>query len=189
MAQKGFNARSAVFLIAASALAGPAIARVAPADPGAQFPALALAAHNSARSAAGVMPLQWDRNLGSEAARYALQLAITDMFAHSSSSVRKNVGENLWMGTRGAFRVNAMVGSWVSEGSHFRPGTFPAVSRTGNWRDVGHYTQVVWPGTSRVGCALAANARNEYLVCRYWPAGNVHGVAVRPVSMASLARR
>jgi hypothetical protein len=189
MLQAARSARSAAFLIITSTLAGAAHPRVAPVDPGAHFPGRVLAAHNLARSAAGVAPLQWDPTLGSEAARYALQLAITDMFAHSSATGRKNVGENLWMGSRGAFSVNAMVGSWVSEGNEFRPGMFPAVSRTGNWRDVGHYTQVVWPATRRLGCALSANARHEYLVCRYWPAGNVHGVAVRPVAVASLARR
>lgn len=182
-----FAARRAVIL-GAIAIAGSTFASPAAADDGSQFPARVLAAHNSARASAGMRPLQWDRQLGSEAARYALQLAISGMFAHSAPDSRGDAGENLWMGTRGAFSPSAMVGGWISERRFFTPGMFPTVSRTGNWRDVGHYTQMVWPMTQRVGCALATNARYDYLVCRYWPAGNVLGVTVRPAAI-ELARQ
>jgi hypothetical protein len=53
------------------------------------------------------------------------------------------------------------------------------VSRTGNWSDVGHYTQIVWPASQRVGCATASNRANDYLVCRYLPAGNIVGTVLR----------
>jgi hypothetical protein len=53
------------------------------------------------------------------------------------------------------------------------------VSRTGDWSQVAHYTQIVWPATQRVGCATASNRSNDYLVCRYLPAGNVVGVVMR----------
>jgi hypothetical protein len=79
------------------------------------------------------------------------------------------------MGTRGAFSYESMVGGWSSEARYFMPGQFPAVSRSGNWADVGHYTQMIWPTTTHVGCALASNARSDYLVCRYSPAGNIDG--------------
>ncbi len=177
---------AAAGVLAAIVMAAPAPALARVVDDGALFPARVLAAHNAARAQAGMPRLQWDNQLGIAAARYAVQLAMTNSFRHSSARSRGAAGENLWMGTRGAFSVDAMIGGWTAERSAFRAGTFPAVSRTGNWHDVGHYTQMVWPGTQRVGCALATNARNHYLVCRYWPAGNVHGVAVRPaVEMAA----
>ena len=71
-----------------------------------------------------------------------------------------------------------MVGRWESEKRNFVPGIFPNVSRTGNWYDVSHYTQVIWPTTTRVGCALASNRTTDYLVCHYAPAGNIDGVRV-----------
>lgn len=145
----------------------------------ASFPSRVLAAHNVARLEAGVAPLEWDSELGVAAARYAFQLAINNTFGHSESRARGGAGENSWMGTRGAFPVELMIESWLRESGQFRPGVFPIVSRTGNWRDVGHYSQIIWPTTQKVGCALATNALSDYLVCRYRPAGNVNGVAVR----------
>ena len=142
------------------------------------FPARILAAHNGERARAGVAPLAWDNSLGDAAAGYATQMAMTGRFAHSDRSLRRGTGENLWMGTHGAFSVEAMVGGWASERRWFRPGLFPNVSRTGNWVDVAHYSQMIWPTTTRIGCALASTPRIDYLVCRYAGAGNIDG---RPV--------
>jgi hypothetical protein len=141
----------------------------------AQFPARILAAHNAERARAGLPPLQWDNELGTAAAAYAQQMAFTGQFAHSNRQARRGTGENLWMGTHGAFSVEAMVGGWSSEKQWFVPGVFPNNSRTGNWADVGHYTQMIWPTTSRVGCAIASTPRIDYLVCRYAGAGNIDG--------------
>ena len=143
------------------------------------FPARVLAAHNQARMRAGVPLLRWDDALGNQAAKYAVQLAISGTFAHSAAGSRGGTGENLWMGSSGAFSVETMVGSWASEAQLFRAGIFPNVSRNQNWHDIGHYTQMVWPTTQRVGCALATNASMDYLVCRYSPAGNVIGTPMR----------
>jgi hypothetical protein len=134
--------------------------------------------HNQARSAAGVRPVYWDASLAAAADIWAAQLARTGRWGHSPAAVRPGQGENLWMGTRGAFSIEQMVGSWAGENRWFRPGVFPKVSRSGDWEQVGHYTQMVWRGTTRVGCAIRSSARNDYLVCRYSPAGNVIGVTV-----------
>ena len=173
----------------AAALLAVAIASPAGAASNAasQFPARVLAVHNAARAQAGVTPLAWDPALGDAAAAYAVQLALTNSFQHSNRRARPGVGENLWMGTRGAFSYEAMVGRWASEQRDFMPGIFPTVSRSGNWETVGHYTQMVWPTTIRVGCAVASNARNDFLVCRYSPAGNIDGRPVPYVATASAA--
>ena len=59
-----------------------------------------------------------------------------------------------------------------------RPGRFPAVSRTGRWSDVGHFTAIVWPTNRRIGCAFGRSPRWDVLVCRYFPSGNFEGVAI-----------
>jgi hypothetical protein len=120
----------------------------------------------------------WDDNLGNSAAVYAAQMAITGRFEHSDPRLRPGVGENLWMGTHGAFTPEAMIRGWASERRVFVPGIFPNVARTGNWSHVGHYTQMIWPTTQRIGCALASNGRTDYLVCRYSSPGNIKGGAV-----------
>jgi hypothetical protein len=159
-----------------SALIGASVAaQPTPTELAGQMPARILAAHNQVRAEAGVAPLAWDSALGDAAANYAVYLAVTNSFQHSEQSHRPDTGENLWMGTRGAFSFEAMVGGWSSEQKDFVPGVFPAVSRAGSWEKVGHYTQMVWPSTTRVGCAIASNATRDYLVCRYSPAGNVMG--------------
>lgn len=134
--------------------------------------------HNQVRASAGVRPLHWDASLAAAADAYAIRLARTGRWGHSPQAERPGQGENLWMGTRGAFGIDQMVGAWASEGRWFRRGRFPNVSANGTWSEVGHYSQMIWPGSVRVGCAVRSSARNDYLVCRYSPAGNVMGVVV-----------
>lgn len=134
-----------------------------------------LAAHNRERAFAGVPPLQWDRYLEASAASYARVLAATGRLQHSLKSSRPGQAENLWMGTRGAYAPEHMVGNWAAERRFFRAGVFPYVSSTGNWLDVAHYTQMIWRSTTHVGCAVRSNGRMEFLVCRYSPKGNRDG--------------
>ncbi len=139
-----------------------------------------VAAHNQARRQYGVGPLVWDEGLSRDAAAYAQKLARTGRFEHDPQSGRRpKQGENLWVGTRTAYSYSEMIGLLIDERRYFRPGRFPAVSRTGDWSHVAHYTQIVWPTSRWVGCATASNRVNDYLVCRYLPAGNVVGVTLR----------
>lgn len=139
-----------------------------------------IAAQNEARRNYGVGPLAWDEGLARDAAIYAQQLARTNRFEHDPQAGRwPRQGENLWVGTRTAYSYAEMIGLLIDERRHFRTGRFPYVSRTGNWSDVAHYTQIVWPTSQRVGCATALNNANDYLVCRYLPAGNIVGTMLR----------
>jgi hypothetical protein len=134
-----------------------------------------LAAHNVERAVVRVQPLVWDSTLATGAVAYGQQLARSGRFEHSNRRARPGIGENLWMGTRGAFSLEQMVGDWASEKRWFRAGIFPYVSRAGGWERVGHYSQIIWPTTTRVGCGLATGHGRDVLVCRYWPAGNIDG--------------
>jgi hypothetical protein len=175
MAKTRTRARQALILgaMAFTPSTGLAETRAVPAQ---EFPARILAIHNAERSKLQSAPLVWDGTLAAEAAVYATQMALTGRFEHSDRKARHGVGENLWMGTRDGFSVENMVGAWVAEKRMFVPGVFPAVSRTGNWADVGHYTQMIWATTDRIGCAVASNSSTDFLVCRYAPAGNIDGI-------------
>lgn len=136
--------------------------------------------HNRARLEYGVAPLAWNQRLAADAGHYARLLARTGRFAHDPQTKRKpRQGENLWMGTRYAFRYEKMVDLMVDERAQFRSGVFPDVSRTGRWWEVAHYTQLIWPTTRQFGCAMATNRSDDFLVCRYLPAGNFVGVVLR----------
>lgn len=140
--------------------------------------AILLEMHNRERLAVGSPLLRWDPALAADAAGYAAYLAARGALRHSARWQRPGQGENLWIGARGAFPVQAMARAWLAERADFRAGIFPAVSGTGNWADVGHYSQMIWPTTTRLGCAIAGGPRHDVLVCRYAPAGNIDG---RPV--------
>ena len=147
-------------------------------DSPSRFATELLEAHNQARNVDGVPPLTWSHELAVEAKRWAEVLASEGRMRHASIDERSGAGENLWMGSAGNYSASFMVNAFVEEKQHFKPGKFPEISRTGNWRDVGHYTQVVWKGTREVGCAVVRNERDDFLVCRYWPAGNIYGAEV-----------
>jgi hypothetical protein len=154
----------------------------APADRG---PALlrqtVLSAHNRARANFGVAPVAWSDQLATEAMGHASYMAQTGNYGHDRTpGRRKKQGENLWRGQRGLFSYDVMVGLMVEEARHFRSGAFPNNSATGDWQHVAHYTQIVWPTTTEVGCALASSATTDYFVCRYAPTGNKDGMFLAP---------
>jgi len=135
-----------------------------------------LNAHNAARRQFGVAPVAWNEELAAGALAHAEYMAATGIYGHDQTpGRRKKSGENLWRGTRGVFSYDVMVGVMVEEARFFRPGAFPNNAVNGDWHAVAHYTQIVWPTTTEVGCALASSATTDYFVCRYAPTGNKDG--------------
>lgn len=138
-----------------------------------QFQADALRAHNVERQLVGVPPLAWSPELAASALVWANRLAASSTLAHDR---QRAYGENLWTNRAGVRTVGSMIGGWSIEKVNFVSGTaHPNTSRTGDWRSVGHYQQMVWSRTKAVGCAVARGATNDFLVCRYWPIGNWRG--------------
>ncbi|MDP1909794.1 MAG: CAP domain-containing protein [Hyphomicrobium sp.] len=172
-------ARALIALLVTSlACPAPCLAAAASIEPDSNIPARILALHNRERAAVGAPPLAWDPALAASAASYGPTLASLGRLAHSPRETRPGQRENLAMGTAGHYGAEDLVGFWIEEKRHFQPGTFPNVSRTGQWKDVAHYTQMIWKGTTNVGCALHVAGGRNYLICRYSPPGNADG---RPV--------
>jgi hypothetical protein len=149
-----------------------------------------LEAQNRERAAVGAAPLQWDNQLASHAASYGPALASLRKLVHSPRESRPGERENLAMAWHGTLSPEQLVELWSREKGMIQPGAqglgcpqpfgcirFPAASRTGRWEDIAHYTQMVWPTTTRVGCAVFA-ADWDYLICRYSPPGNIDGKPV-----------
>lgn len=174
--------KSSILSLLLILVAAPAQAQEPAEDRRALYPAEQewLAEHNSEREALGLAPLRWNHALRRDALVWARNLAERRAFQHDPDLLARGQGENLWMGDRDRHAPWEMIDLFLAERKIFRPGTFPEVSRTGQWKDVGHYTQIIWPETREVGCATAVNHRKEVLVCRYWPAGNVIGYRLDP---------
>lgn len=133
--------------------------------------------HNIARAEYGSGPLVWDPLLAQGAAGYASQLTTLGR-VHAPRAGRKDIRENLLQSLRGQRSPIQMVGVWTAERQYFKPGIFPDVSTTGDWSKVGHYTQMIWPTTTSIGCAIHSDAKYDWTVCRYSPPGNRDGTMV-----------
>ncbi|NXS98238.1 GRPL2 protein, partial [Jacana jacana] len=84
-----------------------------------------------------------------------------------------SVGENIWVGSHQIFKAVDAIKSWYSEVEFY---TFANQKCT---KTCGHYTQVVWDYSYKVGCAVTlckkvAGIRNAAnFVCNYSPSGNL----------------
>jgi len=139
-----------------------------------------ITAHNNYRAAVGVGPLTWSEELAAGAQAWADHLAATHTFEHSGTP---GVGENLAAFTTGFKTPAELVDLWGSEEAAFIPPCASwgnQCSTTGNWMDIGHYTQLVWRATTQVGCGFAHDTTlgNDILVARYSPPGNFAGEPV-----------
>ncbi|HEY7005611.1 MAG TPA: CAP domain-containing protein [Sphingomicrobium sp.] len=164
------------FVVSLALLVASAAPAAAPKSP-TQFQTRILALHNAQRAEVRLPPLAWDDSLAAGAQAWADHMAATGQFDHSDRHARRGIGENIWNGTRGSYTVEDGVRTWISDRRNFVPGVFPNVSISG-WYSVSHYTQIIWPKTTRIGCGMASSSSSDYLVCRYSPAGNIDGVHV-----------
>jgi len=130
--------------------------------------------HNKVRADVGVVPLNWSKELAIYAKEWADHLASAGCrMEHRPHSGRwkQEHGENLFMGTSGHYGVADAVTAWESEKKYYKGGTL----NSSNWYDSGHYTQVIWNDTRRVGCDKAECDGRIIVVCNYDPPGNVLG--------------
>jgi hypothetical protein len=157
--------------------------------PGSNFKDEMLCAHNARRGTfpaptpvPAIPDLEWDQDLADIAAGYAAQCT----WAHNvnrSNNYPGYVGENLALFSSGwpvSSLVESTLTNWVE--NEMPDYNYASNSCSGV---CGHYTQVVWRNTHRVGCALRQCAtfsnlnstwNNGYLlVCNYSPGGNYSG--------------
>jgi pathogenesis-related protein 1 len=125
-----------------------------------------LEAHNTARAKHCAPPLTWSSELEAAAQKWADHLRDEGCgFEHSST----DYGENLAAGTTGAMPPEGVVQMWYDEKSKFD------FKHGGFGMDTGHFTQLVWVGTTQVGCGMSQCNGFDVWVCNYAPPGNVDG--------------
>jgi hypothetical protein len=133
--------------------------------------------HNQYRNQVGVPPLTWDNSLADAAQGWANITAPLGQLCHDPN--RPNQGENLAYHTSVADGVKL----WYNEKSTYDSNPGPVNLQTGNWRSWGHYSQMVWSNTQRVGCGqtpFAQHPGSVLLDCRYSPPGNMSGQSPYP---------
>ncbi|KAH7140804.1 CAP domain-containing protein [Dactylonectria macrodidyma] len=125
------------------------------------FTSAILNSTNFYRSEHNATALTWNSTLEDFASDY---LDDNDCeFAHSGGPY----GENLAMGYANA---TASVEAWGDERDEYNFGRGKFSKKTG------HFTQLVWKATTDVGCGRRLCGQSGwYLVCEYWPRGNVVG--------------
>ncbi|KAH8898077.1 PR-1-like protein [Thozetella sp. PMI_491] len=126
-----------------------------------------LAAHNAARAAVGEKALVWDTTLQAKAQAWADTLATTGALQHGSA------GENLYWGSAATDHdLLLATQSWVNEKKNYHGEAIP----DGDFNNYGHYSQVVWSNTQRVGMGATRDSKGGvYVVARYDPVGNYVG--------------
>lgn len=142
-----------------------------------------VAAHNKWRVQVGVGGLSYSPELEASAQAWADILKQINHCQMRHSSPEGRYGENLYWasamvwtdGRRELQKVSSeqAVDSWSSEKRDYdyeknscKPGKM-----------CGHYTQMVWRASTKVGCAIAVcdDSQEQVWVCQYQPAGNLVG--------------
>lgn len=127
--------------------------------------------HNFARRHARLPPFVWDVKLEEYARDYANQRANSGdcrTLVHSMGPY----GENLFWGRGSNWKPKDAVKKWIKEHRFYDQDA--NTCRIG--KVCGHYTQVVWRDTIRLGCAVAICPNDDTLtVCSYDPPGNYLG--------------
>ncbi|XP_053458673.1 cysteine-rich secretory protein 2-like [Nycticebus coucang] len=134
-----------------------------------------VAKHNELRRAvsppaSNMLKMEWNAEAATNAQKWANKCTLE----HSNPEERKTTtkcGENLYMSSDPTTWSSA-IQNWYDESQDFEYG----VGQKYPNRAVGHYTQLVWYSSFRVGCGIAYCPNQEslkyYYVCHYCPAGN-----------------
>lgn len=136
----------------------------------------ALNVHNQARQEVGAPPLEWSDELATYAQEWAEYLAQENdcKIAHRSwlGKDEKDYGENIFWGIGREYSAGYASEAWYDEINKY---TYQNVS-TENLNGTGHYSQMVWKDTQRIGIGKAKCASGAtIIVASYDPPGNVIG--------------
>lgn len=123
--------------------------------------------HNYWRADVGVdEKLEWSDEMAKLAADWAKKLKRKGCaFEHRPNN---KFGENLFKGTTGHFDAAYVVDAWAGEKADYNYNR----NKCKPGKMCGHYTQIVWKTTKKVGCAKIECDGYDVWVCNYDPPGN-----------------
>jgi len=139
-----------------------------------------LDAHNRLRAQHCAEPLVWSDAIARASKAWVDQLAARRCVLQHSET---NYGENIAGGSASTQSPEQVVNLWYRERESYD------FARGGFSMRSGHFTQVVWRGSRRLGCASASCGDIRLWVCNYDPPGNMQGDFQRNVLPTSCASR
>ncbi|XP_061374469.1 STS14 protein-like [Gastrolobium bilobum] len=162
----------AIFLVLAHETRPATAQEPAPPSP---LPAAArefLEAHNQARAAVGVEPLNWSEKLAN-ATSLLVRYQRNKMGCQFANLTTSKYGGNQLMASTVAVTPRVAVEEWVKEKDFYIHGNNSCVSN----HECGVYTQVVWRKSTELGCGQATCVKEKasLIICFYDPPGNVIG--------------
>lgn len=144
--------------------------------------------HNTVRVARSQIPLQWSNHLANYASQWVNHLASSRNCSmvhrpnYGNSPFKQIYGENLFWASPEVFsngriklqtiNANNVFQAWAEENSFYNYET----NTCQRGKDCGHFTQIVWHETQKVGCAMATCPdKSQIWACNYSPRGNYIG--------------
>ncbi|XP_074364089.1 pathogenesis-related protein 1C-like [Apium graveolens] len=133
-----------------------------------------LDAHNQIRLALGVPPLTWDQSLERHSRKYANRQAHICHLHHSHGAYGENLAWELYDEATPRQIVQIFIDEQANYDIVAGVCRCPPLSKDCM---CGHFTQIIWRTTERVGCAEVncKGDRGKLVVCSYDPRGNVIG--------------
>lgn len=127
-----------------------------------------LKTHNLLRSQHGAPAMTWNQGIQKYAQEWANKIAKEDRMYHRQPN---NYGENIYWASGMNPSGKNVVDSWYSEIKDYN------YSKPDFSMKTGHFTQVVWIGSTELGCGRATSKNGGiYIVCNYNPPGNYMGL-------------
>ncbi|KAL3623875.1 hypothetical protein CASFOL_032691 [Castilleja foliolosa] len=128
--------------------------------------------HNLVRARKMEPPLTWDPQLANYANWWAQQRRQDCQLEHSFNDGDFKLGENIFWGGGAAWTPVDAVNDWADEEKYY---SYESNS-CAEGQMCGHYTQIVWKATQRIGCArVVCDDGDLFMTCNYYPPGNYVG--------------
>lgn len=125
-----------------------------------------LQAQNAYRAKHQAPAMQYSSKAASPAQKWANHLASIGKLEHGNHS---GMGQNLAYKSGAEFSAQGVADIWYNEVQNYN------YSNPGFAMDTGHFTQLVWKGTTQVGIGRAVRGNTTFVVANYLPPGNVAG--------------
>lgn len=135
-------------------------------------PLLFVYEHNLVRAKKELAPLSWDARVAAYAASYAEERRHDCEVIHSRPPPEDDYGENIYWCSGKDWTPGDAVKAWADEESFYNYET----NTCQEGEMCGHYTQLVWSMSEKVGCAAVhCDTGDSFVTCNYSPPGNYEG--------------